>query len=176
MTPDDPRHGTAAGWCAHYADNDLPACDPCRRASNRYNKGLRLDHLRGQPRRVPAVGARRRVQALARIGWTGAEVAARLGITQQALSESIHPDRRQVYRSRHDAIAEVYEALSGTRGPSDRAAKVAEGRGWPPPLAWDNIDDPDERPVGHRVCIEPGCAGQVVARRRCIYHRHQAAA
>ena len=32
---------------------------------------------------------------------------------------------------------------------ADRARHTARINGWPPPLAWDDIDDPDETPTGH---------------------------
>jgi len=35
MTPDDERHGTYAGWTAHYKDDKNP-CPPCLQASRDY--------------------------------------------------------------------------------------------------------------------------------------------
>ena len=42
-----------------------------------------------------------------------------------------------------------------TMGPCLRAARWAKSRGWAPPLAWDNIDDPTEQPnLGATVDLE----------------------
>ena len=169
MSPDDPRHGTTAGWVAHYTHGVLPACGPCFVANSRYSKALRLEHHRGHRRRVPVIGARRRVHALMRMGWPAMEVSRYLGISQQALWESIAPDRKTVGIARHEAIDAVYEALSGTPGPSGRVAKLAASRGYPPPLAWDDIDT-DEKPQGHKVCSRPECAGESEALGLCGRH------
>lgn len=170
MAADDPRHGSHAGWCAHYATGSLPACEPCRRASNRYTKALRLDHQRGIRRMVPVHGSRRRIQALNRIGWPNTVLSGYLGISQQALSETIHPDRRQCRRARHEQIAAMYEALSGTPGPSSRVRTVAANKGIPAPLDWIDIDDPDERPRVVRLCSVKDCARRHQARGLCSVH------
>lgn len=173
MTPDDPRHGTPAGWVAHYTHQALPACAPCLAANTRYNKTLRLEHHRGVRRRVPVTGTRRRIQALARMGWPARDVARLLGISQQALHESIAPDRQEVTRARHDAVAALYDTIAYRRGPSARVAKMAENRGWASPAAWDDIDT-DPAPQGHRVCTAPGCAGEHLALGLCSGHYYAA--
>jgi cobalamin biosynthesis protein CbiG len=45
-------------------------------------------------------------------------------------------------------MAALYDELSATPGPSEVAARHARERGWAPPLAWDDIDDPEDRPQG----------------------------
>ena len=50
------------------------------------------------------------------------------------------------------AIHTAYDRLSMTRPEgtrADTARRRARHLGWPPPLAWDDIDDPDETPTGH---------------------------
>jgi hypothetical protein len=42
MTPDDPRHGTYAGYQRHRKD-DEDACAPCRAANNEYTRKIRSD-------------------------------------------------------------------------------------------------------------------------------------
>lgn len=49
MTPDDPRHGTPAGYLTHYRENGGNPCEPCRVARNRARKLLRLQTSRGVP-------------------------------------------------------------------------------------------------------------------------------
>jgi hypothetical protein len=102
-------------------------------------------------RGVDSCGARRRVQALAWMGWPKATVAARTGIPVTTLRTLILPSRRISfdYAAR---VAEVYDELSHLRGPSKISAGKARGDGFAPPLAWDDdtIDDPRARPAGIR--------------------------
>lgn len=140
MSPDDRRHGSLAGY---YAGCRL---DGCRKAAARYEKQRRLDILSNKPPRlVPVIGTRRRIQALARIGWTITEQSRRIGLTSQALHYSISDDRTTVSRRRHEQVIALFELLSMTPGPSQVTAHRAAAKGWAPPLAWDDIDSPDER-------------------------------
>lgn len=52
MTPNDPRHGTNAGFLAHYRAKE-PACEPCTKARARHNKRTVVRLARGERRRVP---------------------------------------------------------------------------------------------------------------------------
>jgi len=101
---------------------------------------------------VPAIGARRRVRALAAIGWPSAYVAAQLGISKAALLSTIK--RERISARTAVAIDEVFRRLQMTQGPSEAARRKARFYGWVPPLAWDEstIDDPD---------AEPDCGGRV---------------
>lgn len=97
--------------------------------------------------KVDATGTRRRVRALRRIGWPTEEIARRTHLSPASLYEIIK--RPTVSRATHYAVAEVYERLSGTRGPSETSVGRAKKQGWPPPLAWDDdtIDDPKAKPL-----------------------------
>lgn len=94
--------------------------------------------------RVPSLGSRRRAHALAAVGWPLTAQAEQLGVQVGDYAHSL--DRPQLSAGRAEAIAALYERLSGTPGPSSRARAFAKSRGWAPPLAWDDIDDPDETP------------------------------
>lgn len=97
---------------------------------------------------VPCLGARRRIQALAVMGWPQKEIAARIGETHKHLSQFIQRERITADKARR--IAAVYDQLSMTQGPSQQCRERAKAAGWLPPLAWDDIDDPDETPdLGH---------------------------
>ncbi len=110
---------------------------------------------------VPAVGARRRVRALNAIGWPGHELAARLNTTAHTLNLSV---RRDVitYR-RWKQIADLYEKISGTSGPSSEIQKRSRTLGHVPPLAWEGIDidhpsaQPDWAAAGIRLAQRPVC-------------------
>lgn len=155
MNADDSRHGSHAGYQKHRADGE-EACQPCLRANTRYHKGLMLDYHRGLSRKIPSIGARRRVQALQRLGWSLRAISREAGYegSTTVLSALIRGDHDSIFRDTHDAIAAAYERLS-MRLPTPssgvaRARNAAEKKGYAPPLAWDCIDDPDERPSGFR--------------------------
>lgn len=102
-----------------------------------------------------ATGTRRRVQALAAVGWPQAALAARLGTTKGNLSATVNGTRVRAGTAR--AVRGLYEELwdapppQGTRWErtaSTSARHRAERQGWAPPLAWnDDIDDPAASPA-----------------------------
>lgn len=106
---------------------------------------------RGSHRGVDSTGTRRRVQALAWMGWPKAEVARRAGTTQLTLQTLILPTRRPSYTLARRVDA-VYADLRRRTGPSKVAAGKARAAGFAPPLAWTaaTIDDPRAAP-----CVEP---------------------
>lgn len=93
---------------------------------------------------VDATGTRRRIQALLAIGYTQALIAAELGVSQRSVSAFTHRDF--VTAETRAAIAEVYSRWCMTPGPSRLSRDRAKAAGWVPPLAWDDIDDPAEKP------------------------------
>jgi lambda repressor-like predicted transcriptional regulator len=101
-------------------------------------------------RSTGATGTRRRVQALAWMGWSGAEVSHRAGVSPATLQTEIYRGRLSVRLAAR--VRAVYGELSGIRGPSSMAAAKARRMGFAPPAAWDDgaIDDPQARPLGVR--------------------------
>lgn len=102
----------------------------------------------GSHRGVDATGPRRRVQALAWMGWPNREVCRRIGSSPRTLPTELHRGRVSVALAHR--IADVYDELSGQVGPSRVAAGKARQLGFAPPAAWDDetIDDPRTRPAG----------------------------
>lgn len=102
-------------------------------------------------RGVDSAGTRRRVQALAWMGWPNAEVAVRAGTTARTLATLIPPSR-QISFALSMQVKAVYDELSGKPGPSKVAARKARELGHAPPAAWDDesIDNPKARPRGVR--------------------------
>lgn len=94
--------------------------------------------------RVPGIGTRRRVQALQAIGWPLQHVADSAGVSKQALAGSVAAQRVSARVAR--TLREIYLELENTPGPSERARRHAATKGWAPPAAWDDIDDPSEHP------------------------------
>lgn len=139
--------------CAGTRHGDMTAytrygcrCPDARVDTRRYVKlgkaGMRA------PRLVDGIGTRRRLQALAAIGWTYAEIAARIGKNTPAVQRVAQGCDPRVRTVTAEAIRRVYEQLSMTPGPSTLVRGYATRHGWPPPLAWDDdlIDDPDATP------------------------------
>lgn len=103
---------------------------------------------------VDAVGTRRRIQALAWVGWSIPQLATRAGIDKQSLHRAIRHD--QVTAATATAIRDLYDELWNVAPtPLDRHASAAITRtrnraraeGWHPPMAWDDIDDANETPT-----------------------------
>lgn len=97
--------------------------------------------------RVPALGTRRRLQALARLGWSLELLAAQLGRGPASLRRSMAGDTVTADTAR--SVASLYARLEWTgppttgaeqRAAADAVRREAEARGWLPPLAWDDID------------------------------------
>lgn len=99
---------------------------------------------------IPSKGARRRIRALAAIGYTNRDIMAAAGLNVSYASQILK--QPTITRSVHAAIAEAYERLSATPAPTSfggrRAILRAAREGWAPPHAWDDIDNPRERPKG----------------------------
>lgn len=150
MLPDDPRHGSYAGAVQHWLARE-PTCEPCRDAGTRDRKRRRLhQHRTGQGVLVPTWRALRRIQALRALGWTQQAIAAAGGVSTGTInsigrSPSVEPGTFQT-------VQRAYRALAMKPPPTGRYAQrnrnYALRQGWPPPLAWDRIDDPDEAPSG----------------------------
>lgn len=94
---------------------------------------------------VDSIGTQRRAQALCAIGYSLSDQARRLGYPVSAYHRSMLRAER-VTAGRARAVRDLYDELAMTPGPSRRARLDAAKKGWPPPLAWDDIDDPDEIP------------------------------
>lgn len=150
MTPDDPRHGTYAGYVAHIGgiDRSQP-CDPCALAGYRRRKHNRYLTLIGTPAMVPMLGTLRRIRALRTIGWTVVDISRASGIPEKTLRNPNHRGE-YVYRGTADAVAAAYEQMCMTfpeGGYATRQRRHAARMKWAPPLAWDCIDT-DTEPTG----------------------------
>lgn len=98
---------------------------------------------------VPATGTRRRVEALATIGWSREEIAARAGVT----ATTLRPNhlRVGVYAQTAEDVAALYKTARHQPREGRRAASVvrwARSLGYVPSWAWDpsKIDNPHAKP------------------------------
>lgn len=121
--------------------------------TSRYAYEKRRRHLAhiGQPLRVPAHGFVRRARALMALGWTQQRIAAELGVDRRNLATMLGSNT-SVSRAHHTAMVNLYDRLCMKVPTQDLAARriraMAARRCWAVPLAWDNIDNPDETPTG----------------------------
>ena len=99
---------------------------------------------------VSSAGTRRRLHALATLGWPLHEIGARLGVGETTVSHWAL--RERVATTTATKVARLYEELWDQPGPSTRTRQRAERLKWAPPLAWDDgagphgIDNPKARP------------------------------
>lgn len=104
---------------------------------------------------LTAVGARRRLEALAAIGHPPTDLAELLNLERGAFAFW----HLEVPPYKYAELARLFSRLELTPGPSKQARTHAAAHGWAPPLAWDEdtIDDPDAEPQG----VRPGYRRQV---------------
>lgn len=143
MSPEEcpgTRHGDATAYQSYGC-----RCDDAKAAQATYRKRLRWRHHKGDVIRVPAWRVHRRIRALQALGWPIPELRTRLGyaVTGDWLIDADAVHYRTAVFLKVDAL---YRELCMTVGPSRWTRTWAVGRGYAPPLAWDDIDDPDERP------------------------------
>ncbi len=145
MKADDPRHGTRFGY-----RDDRCKCNLCKKAvalnHNLYK--LRRAANGGRPLLISKVGAVRRLQALMTLGWPRRVLAEEAGYKGDVFSLVLNGRRQTLTLATHQRIADLYERLCMTPGPSSSTRIRAAKKGWAPPLAWNDIDDPCERPMG----------------------------
>ncbi len=127
------RHDTASAY-------ERYGCRcPDAREANRINRKRRREG-RYRPELVDATGAHRRIQALQRLGWPMGELAARLGCEPHGRALSCALQRSRCTRSWAAKVAALFDELCMVPGPSQTTQRRAAAKGWPPPLAWDDID------------------------------------
>lgn len=133
--------------------------DGTREPSNRVlrttaDRILAIEPVAADGARVDQTGTTRRLQALMAIGWSASRLGERVGILGSNMSDLIH-GRRQVTGATRKTIADLYEQFWDQPPPNvewrdkisvSRTKRFAERNGWAPPLAWDDIDDPEAAP------------------------------
>lgn len=105
----------------------------------------------GGERRVDGVGTRRRLRALARLGWTCEALAPRLGVSAERVAQWRCAVR--VTAATRVRVRALYEVLENSVGPSSRLAALAARSGWWAPAVWDglDVDDPAAVPTVERA-------------------------
>lgn len=113
---------------------------------------------------LTTIGARRRLRALASLGWPNTELADHLGASASCVAAWM--DQRRISPAQRDAIAVVYDRLSMkppeaggiAQDQAESTRHAARQCGWAPPLAWDDdvIDQAGAQPTGIADDQAPG--------------------
>lgn len=112
---------------------------------------IRLNQTPPIPRGlVDATGTRRRLQALAVLGYNLTDVARQSGVAQSSLQQTLKGDWGRVRTLVATRVARVYRQLAMRPAPASRSAEQSRNQamilGWHGPMAWADIDDPACRP------------------------------
>jgi hypothetical protein len=116
---------------------------------------LALDINEITPAKIDATGLKRRIQALAVIGWPTEHVASRAGLSPRNISTLIQ--QPTVLAATAQAITTAYDELRHrsarrngvSKNVATRTRNRAATKRWPPPKYWDEtgaIDDPHFTP------------------------------
>ncbi len=119
----------------------------------------------GIPHFSDATGTRRRLQALARIGWPMKALGPHIGVNPATVNRLTL--QSQVYGATAKAVEQAYGELKNQRpeehgvapGLTVRARNRAEHEGWPDPQWWEDyghIDDPDFDPASADRALRRG--------------------
>lgn len=89
-----------------------------------------------------------------RLGWSSHAIAVEAGLAHRNHVWRIINGQKGkptvwIQQATDQWVRDVYDRLSMTLPTThfaNRTRAHAEKMGWPPPLAWDDIDDPNERP------------------------------
>lgn len=114
---------------------------------------------------MPALGAARRIQALIAVGYQVQQLAEHVGADQSRIREVLNGRVDTVTVQFDRKIAAAYDRLCMTVGTCERARRRAQLAGWPPPLAWDDIDDPSAVPCAAPDPSESPLIDEVALRR-----------
>jgi hypothetical protein len=102
---------------------------------------------------VSPIGLQRRVRALSALGWSMKVVSEIAGVSEESLYKIRSKENlRFVREDIRPGVVAAYERLSMKIPVRSRSVWTTQSkalrRGYHPPMAWDNIDDPAERPRG----------------------------
>lgn len=109
--------------------------------------------------KVPAIGTRRRLQALMACGYSVQNIANHFGVRKRTVQTYMERELVNVATARK--VRDLYDQLWNVPPPEDtpvqaqvasRLRNLAAKHGWQPPMAWDDdrIDDPSYHPTGIR--------------------------
>lgn len=158
---------------------DLSASQPRKKRTRPdiANRILAITAADITPGMVDATGTRRRIQALAALGWPMRSLGPHTGMHPAQVGRIAN--QKYVYRPTQQAVADCYEKLRDLRpedhgilpGSALKTRNKARREGWKDPLWWEDmghIDDPDFDPAA--VEREPNRDELAALRRADIEH------
>jgi hypothetical protein len=113
--------------------------------------------------RVNPTGTARRIRSLVALGWSTYAIAERLGCTQNRVWE-LTEERAWVTPATHNKVSALFDNLCMTPGPSAISRSRAAAKGWPVPLAWNDIDNDTAPAAVGRETWRDYCDDAVVER------------
>jgi len=101
---------------------------------------------------IDSLGSRRRLRALTAIGWDGERLANMLGLSRNQVNAITSGRQPKITVAHARTIADLFNRLQMTPGPSAKARRVAQLKGWPLPLQWDedDMDNPKAKAYTNR--------------------------
>ncbi|QNE90292.1 hypothetical protein H0194_04765 [Corynebacterium incognita] len=111
----------------------------------RRNTLTRLQNLNKHPKFVPSWPITRRLQALVSIGIPVKEIATNIEVGDSQIREWLRGEFPRISRLHAQNIRDYYQA--NQMRPVTEPAPKYRSKGWAPPLAWDDIDNPDCTPT-----------------------------
>lgn len=105
---------------------------------------------------IDGSGTRRRLQALAAVGWTWADIGRHIGWGTPMVQE-LATGTGTVRVATARTVRAAYEELWKRNGGDTRARRRAARNGWPPPMWWDDdhLDDPTHLGADRYLPPEP---------------------
>ncbi|MGX1254113.1 hypothetical protein RKD48_006624 [Streptomyces ambofaciens] len=104
---------------------------------------------------IDATGTMRRLQALSYVGHSYTAICKAAGTCTNRIVSIANGRQPTVRRHLAERIAAAYPQLAFSPPPKNkhttRTRNVARQKGWRGPLAWDDIDNPSERPDAEQV-------------------------
>jgi len=129
------RHGTLTAYHVYHCRCPLS----CSRAT-RHDKNYRARVLHSGPQLVDVTGSRRRLQALAALGYSAREIGDQAGLHGNRVKQILRMQNR-VHIDTAEAIRAAYAVLADRQPTGRYALKVrrwAAAQGWLPPIWWDD--------------------------------------
>lgn len=144
-----PECGTIAAYARHVRRKETVDSD-CKAAHASHMRDYRASIRNGEIRMRPAIGVKRRIQALMAMGFPTEYLARELGVPDN-LVRYWYRKAKSVYAATYEKVADLFDRLEFAEGPSKLSAARARNKGWAPPLAWDDdIDLSTAQPQGMR--------------------------
>lgn len=107
---------------------------------------MRLEDVLAVTHVIPSVGTSRRLQGLVAMGYGPIRLARECGISRFTMTRLLHGRELSIQQATARRIEASARRLVLTQGGSSAALRQAQHYGWVPLAAWDDIDDPAERP------------------------------